>query len=103
MFERMEIAEQVYEGWTPSKTATRAEADRAIHGRKRKGVESVSPTNPENCCTDKRKKNNAGHINNCPTGDKTCLVPGPGHTTEECIVLKEYSEKYAVQQPHKDK
>ena len=31
------------------------------------------------------------------------MLHGPGHSTEECKVLKEYSAKYAVQQPHNEK
>ena len=37
MFERMEVAEKVYEGGTPYKTQTRAEANRHGHVRKQKG------------------------------------------------------------------
>ena len=45
MFKRMEIAEQVYEGVTPSKTPIRADSNRDSHGRKRNGGEAASPTN----------------------------------------------------------
>ena len=34
--------------------------------------------------------------------DKTILLHGPGHSFEECNVLKQYSKKYTAQQPHKD-
>ena len=37
-----------------------------------------------------------------PTGDKTFLVYGPRHSTEECKVLKEYSKNYNVQRTHKE-
>ena len=37
------------------------------------------------------------------TGAKKWLVHGPGHSTEEWKVLKEYSGKYAVQRPHTKK
>ena len=37
-----------------------------------------------------------------PTGAKhTCLLHGPGNSSEECKLLKVYSEKYAAQRPHK--
>ena len=47
MFERMEIAEHVYEGQTPSKKIPGAYANRDSHARKIKGGESDSPTNPD--------------------------------------------------------
>ena len=34
--------------------------------------------------------------------DKKCLLHVPGHYKEECKVLKEYSEKYTAQRPHKE-
>ena len=67
-FERMEIAEQVYEGVTPSKTTTREEADCVSHGRRHKGGEAASPTNPKKGRTGKRKNNNTGHQSYFPTG-----------------------------------
>ena len=89
MFERMEIADKFYEGEIPSKITIRAEADRASHGRKRKGVEAASPTNPKKGRAGKRKKNHSGHPSDQPTGDKTCLVHGLGHSKAECKLLKE--------------
>ena len=47
MFYFMEVAEQVYEGGTPSKMPIRAVANHDGHIWKRKRVEAVSPTNPE--------------------------------------------------------
>ena len=64
--------------------------------------EKTSLTNPENVRTGKRKKDYAGHSSDRPTGDKTFLVHGPGHSAEECKVLKEYSSKYATQRNHKE-
>ena len=32
----------------------------------------------------------------------TCLLHGPGHSSEDCKVIKEYSKKYAVQRPQKE-
>ena len=36
-----------------------------------------------------------------PEQKKTCLLHGSGHSSDECKVLKVYSEKYAAQRPHK--
>ena len=87
--ERMEFAEKIYKGGTNSKTPIRAYANRAIKGRKRKGGEDASPTNPETGCSGKRKKKFAGHLSDRPTGGKTCLLRGPGYYTKYCKVLKD--------------
>ena len=83
----MEKSEQIYEGVTPSKITTRAYANHDIHGRKRKGGESASPTIPGKGHSGKRKKKYAGHQSDGPTGEKTCLVHGPKHSTAECKVV----------------
>ena len=57
MFERTETAEAIYEGGAPSKNTQRAESDRDISGRKKKGGESASPYKPEKGRAGKRKKN----------------------------------------------
>ena len=102
MFERMEVAEQVYEGGTPSKIPNRAESSCDGHVRKQKGGESAQPTNPEKSRSGKYKTNNIGHPIDEPTrAKKTCLLHGPRHSSEECKALKVYSEKYAAQRPHK--
>ena len=77
MFERMEIAEQFYEGGTPSKTTTRADPNRASHGKKHKGGEDSSEINLKKGCAGNRKKNHAGHTIDRPTGEKHnwCVAP----------------------------
>ena len=47
MFKQIKIAEQVYEGGTPSKTPIREDTNNDSHVRKRIGGEAASPTNPE--------------------------------------------------------
>ena len=89
MFERMEIAEQVYEGKSPSKIIIREDANYDSHVRKRKGRESASPTNPKKVRTGNNKTRNAVSLSEKTTGaEKTCLLHGPGHSYEECKVLK---------------
>ena len=46
IFERMEVAEQVYEWGKTYKTPTRVEANRDGQFRKLKGRKAASPTNP---------------------------------------------------------
>ena len=103
IFERMEISEQVYVGGNTSKNTNRVEADHTSHGRKRKVLETASLANPKKGRDGKCKKNHAGHPSDRMTGAKTCLVHGLRHSTKECKLLKEWSKKYYVQRPHKDK
>ena len=60
MFDQIEIAEQFYKGLIYYKTTTRAYYNRAIHGRKQKGVEATSTTNHKKGCTCKTNKNMQG-------------------------------------------
>ena len=89
MFERIDTAEKFYEGGKPSKTTIREDTNCAILFSKRKGGEYASPTNPYKGCYCKCKTNHAGHLRDRTTGDKTCFVNGPGHSTKECKLLKE--------------
>ena len=81
MTKHMEIAEQVYKRGTPYKITTESYANRASNVSKRKGREAASTTYTEKGRDVKFKKNHAGHLSDCPTGDKTCLVHGPVHST----------------------
>ena len=56
MFKQTVISEQVYEGGTSSKTPIRSDANRNSHGRKHKGGEAASATNPNKGHASKRKK-----------------------------------------------
>ena len=88
MFERMEIAEAIYEGGAPSKNNQQVEFDRASSGRKKKGGASTSPSNPDQGHTGKSKRSNAGNPSDEPTGSKkTFLLRGPVHSSEECKLL----------------
>ena len=70
----MEIVEVIYEGGETSKNNQRAEADRAIFGRKKKGGWFASPAKNKKGHTGKRKKNDASHTSDAPTGaKKTCM------------------------------
>ena len=102
LFEGMEVAEKIYKGRNTSKNPPREGANRASHGRKRNVGEAASPTNPETGRSVKLKTRNTGHPIDRPTGGKKCLLHCPGHSTEECKVLKDYSTNYATQRPHKE-
>ena len=86
----------------PSKiTKLRTDVSRDSYGRKSKGKKSTFTTNPEKGRAGKRNKNYAGHPRDWPSVDKTCFVHVPAHSTAWCKVIKEYSNKYAMQRPHK--
>ena len=88
--ERMETAEAIYKGGTPSKNNQQAEANRASFGRKQNVGGAASPSNPEKVRAGKRKRNDAGHLSNALTGaKKTCMLHGLRHSTEECKVLQD--------------
>ena len=74
-----------------------------MSGNERKDKPHHLPT-PRRSALASAKQKNTGHPSNAPTRAKnTCLLHGPGHSSEECKVLKLYSEKYAAQRPHKPK
>ena len=77
MFKCTEIGEQVYKGVNTSKNTNRVESDRASHGRKHKGVEAASPTNPEKVRAGKLRTDHASYPIDWPTGAKILLVRGP--------------------------
>ena len=87
----MEIIEQVNEGGTPSKITKQADANCAVHRWKNKEGEAALYTNPQKSCAGKRKKIYTGHSSYALIGGKTCLLHAPGHSTEGCKVLREYS------------
>ena len=97
----MEVAGKIYKGRKNSKNPLRVDANCASNGRKRKGGEASSPNNPKTGRTDKRNTRNAGHPSDWPNGGKIFLLHGHRHYTEECKVLKDYTDKYTVQWPHK--
>ena len=67
-------------------------------------VEAILSTSPKKGRTGKRKTKNSGHPSDAPDGAKnTCLLHSPGHSLEECKVLKFYSEKYASRSGGKPK
>ena len=96
----MEISEQVYKGGTPSKTPNRAYANYDGHISKCKGWGAAFRTNLQKGRAIKSNKYYSGRPSNGMTGDKTCQLHGPGHSKEECKVLRGYSEKYSAQWPH---
>ena len=104
MFERMEMAEEIYEGVSPSKNNQQAEADRSSSGRNKNGGASTSPSNTKQGRAGKRKISNAGHLGDEPTGaNNTCLLHILGHSSEECKTLQDYIEKCLAQYNYKEK
>ena len=80
------------------------EADRSNYGRKKKGLASTLPSKPKQCRAGKRKRNDAVHSSDKPTGaKKTCLLHDPGHSSEECKFLKYYTKKRSAYPTYKDK
>ena len=103
MFDPMEIVEVVYEGGALSKN-TQLESECDSSGRNKKEGASTSPSNLEQGRPDKRKRSNAGHPSDEPTGAKnTCLLHGPGNSSKEYKFIREYTKKRSEQHTYKDK
>ena len=82
MFEPMEIAESIYEGLveTSYKKTTQSDANRAGHSRYKRGEAASSWTRPEKGeINGKRIKR---HVDSPLGKSKTCLIHGPGHSSE---------------------
>ena len=100
MFERMEIAEAVYEGGAPSKNTQRSESECSSSVRKKKGGSSASPSNPNKGRADKRKRNDAGHPSDTPTHAKKhayCMSPG---TLQKSVNSLKYTTRSAPRSIH---
>ena len=103
MFERMEISESIYEGIveTSYKNPIRADANRAGHSRQNRG-EAASPWDrPEK--GERAGKSIKQHIYSSTEKSKTCLIHGPGYSSEERKVLGDFGTKYANIRPTKDR
>ena len=78
MFDKIEIAEQVYEGKSLSKRIIRADAKRDSHVRKRKVVEATLPNNLKKVRAGKGKTKNAVYYSDKTTGaekNSCCMDP----------------------------
>ena len=103
MFERMEISESIYEGVVENsyKKPIRADANRAGHSRQKRGEAASTWALPEKYeSAGKRIKQ---HIDSPMGKSKTCLIHGPGYSSEERKVLGDFVTKYANSRPTKDR
>ena len=96
MSKRMEIVERVYKGGTISKIINLADTNLSGYIRGKKGGDAASPYKPDKGHTGKHKKINEGNRYYQPTGNKICLLHGTGHSSEECDVLRDYSENTPI-------
>ena len=95
IFERMEIAEYIYEGvLEPSyKKPTRTDARRAGQSRKMRRETALSNTQSEMSeSSDKRRKSYVDHPKD--RSKKTFLIHDPGHLSYECQFLGDFGYKY---------
>ena len=98
----MEITESIYEDVEePSyKKPTREYANRVDHSRHKRGESALSWTRPEK--GDSAVKRRKQTVDSPKGKSKTCLIYGPGHSSEECEVLGDFGIKYANSGPTKD-
>ena len=88
----IEIYKKFRKGVTNYKTTNQAYFNHTSHGRKLKGGEAASLTNPKKGLDGTQMKNYAGHPSDNPTCDKIFFLHVTGLSTEECKLLREYSE-----------
>ena len=98
MFERTEIAEDIYEiVVTPSyKKITRAEANRTGISRNKRGESAPSNINPVK--DDSACKRSKRYVDCSKSASKHCIIHGLVHSSDECKVLGESGTKYAAAQ-----
>ena len=82
MFEHMEISESIYEGVVEPyyKRNTRTDANRAGNSRQKRREAASSRTRPGK--GESAGKHRKGYVNSLTGKSKTCLVHGPGHSSE---------------------
>ena len=102
MFERMEIAEYIYEGVVENsyKIPTREDTNCYSHSRKKREFPTSSKTYSEtNKSSVKLRKRYVDHLKYRPK--LTCLIHGPGHSSYECKFLGDFGYKYSKSRPTK--
>ena len=104
MFEHIENLEPIYEGVVEIayKKYTRADANRAGHSRQMRGESTSSKTYSEMIkISGKHKKRYVNHPRD--KSKLTCLISGPGHSSDECKVLSDFGSKYTKSRPNKER
>ena len=103
MFEHMYIAEYIYEVLVePSyKQSTRKYATHDYHIRKKRGEDASSHNlSTMSEISDKHRKR---YVEYTMGKSKTCLIHGPGHSSDKCKVLWDFGSNYAKKIPTKDR
>ena len=103
MFERMEIAESIYEGVEEPfyKKPTRADTNLSGHNRHKRVEAALSWTRPKKgVIAGKHKKL---HVDSLSGKSKTCLIHVPRHYSEEFRVLGYFETKFANSIPTKNR
>ena len=103
MFERLELAESIYQGViTPSyKKTTWAESNRTGLSRNKKGESTLSNTHPAN--DERAGKHRKRYVDRSKSASKNCMIHILGHSSDECKVLEKIGTKYAAAQPTKNR
>ena len=103
MFECIEISDYIYEGIVePYYLKTnRVDANRSGLSKKMRGDAASSTTYSKTSESSyKHRKRYVEH--NKDRSQLSCLIHGPGHSSDECKVLGFFGTKYAKGEPTKD-
>ena len=97
----MDIAESIYEVVveTSHTKTTKADANRDGHIRLKRGKSALSNNYSEMSKSTEGAKIHADHPKDRPK--PTCLIHGPGHSSDECKVLRDFGSRYAKSRPTK--
>ena len=103
MFERMEIAESIYEGvvTTSNKKTNREEANHTGISRNKRGEVALSNNHP---AKDESTRKRSKRYVDCPkSARKHSMIHGLGHYSDEFKVLGKFGTKYAAANPTKNR
>ena len=104
MFEHMDIVESIYKGVVePSyKKNTREDVNHAGHRILKRGEAASSNTYSD--MSERSGKHRKIYID-YPEGNSkpTCLIHGPGHSSDGCKIMGDFFSKYAKTRPTKDR
>ena len=102
MFERMEIAESIYESVVePSyKKTTREDTNRAVHSRNKRGESASSKTLPTTGESDGKQLKI--YLDLSKSESETCLSHGPEHSSDEYKIMGYFFANYTKINPTED-
>ena len=95
MFERMYISESIYEGVVEPYYKQSTKADSTCAGHSRGNIGESASSNTYSAISESSGKRRKIYVDYPMGKSKTCLIHGPGNSSDECKVLGDFGSKYA--------